>query len=127
MTDTAGQGVTPAPTTALDARAGAVRGAVKITAIKAMQVQAPGSLPRTETLIKIETDTGISGYGESSASGPLARAAIATLAGPRLPEIGLIGKDPLGRVLSCGRLAGRSAQGVRWGGADDDKALRAAG
>jgi len=96
MTDTAGQGaITPAPTTALDARAGAVRGAVKITAIKAMQVQAPGSLPRTETLIKIETDAGISGYGESSASGPLARAAIATLAGPRLPEIGLIGKDPL--------------------------------
>lgn len=75
--------------------AGAALGAVKITAIKAMQVQAPGPLPRQETLIKIETDAGIVGYGETSASGPLARAAIATLDGPRLPHLSLIGKDPL--------------------------------
>lgn len=82
-------------------RPGGTSGATKITAIKAMQVRAPGVLSRpenpikTETLIKIETDAGVVGYGESSASGPLARAAIATLAGPRLPHLSLIGKDPL--------------------------------
>jgi len=79
----------------LAAQGGAARGAVTITAIKAMQVRAPGSLPRHETLIKIETDAGIVGYGECGASGPLARAALATLEGPRLPQFGLIGKDPL--------------------------------
>jgi L-alanine-DL-glutamate epimerase-like enolase superfamily enzyme len=47
------------------------------------------------TLIKVETDAGVSGYGECHASGPLAREVIAGLEGPRLPHLGLIGKDPL--------------------------------
>lgn len=65
------------------------RDQVKITQIKAMQ-------PRQGvTLIKIETDAGIVGYGPCGGSGPLARAVIAELEGPRLPHLGLIGKDPL--------------------------------
>jgi galactonate dehydratase len=67
----------------------AARGQVKITAIKAMQ------LKERRTLIKVETDAGVSGYGECHGSGPLAREVIAGLEGPRLPHLGLIGKDPL--------------------------------
>ena len=62
---------------------------VKITAIKAMQLQ------DGRTLIKVETDAEVAGYGECHGSGPFAREAIAALAGPRLPHLGLIGKDPL--------------------------------
>ena len=65
------------------------RGQVKITAIKALQPE------RDATLIKIETDAGISGYGPCHGTGPFVRAAIARLEGPRLPHLGLIGKDPL--------------------------------
>lgn len=65
------------------------RNGVKITAIKAMQLR------DLRTLIKVETDAGISGYGECHSSGPFAREAIAALEGPRLPHLGLIGKDPL--------------------------------
>ena len=65
------------------------RGQVKITAIKALQPK------RDATLIKIETDAGISGYGPCHGTGPFVRAAIARLEGPRLPHLGLIGKDPL--------------------------------
>ncbi|MBI1296612.1 hypothetical protein GC175_16780 [bacterium] len=64
-------------------------GQVKITAIKAME------LADHRTLIKIETDAGVDGYGECHGSGSYARAAIAALEGPRLPHLGLIGKDPL--------------------------------
>ncbi len=67
----------------------------RITAIKAMQVQAPGPLVRQETFIKIETDIGVVGYGECHSGGPFARAVIAGLEGGRLPHLGLIGKDPL--------------------------------
>jgi L-alanine-DL-glutamate epimerase-like enolase superfamily enzyme len=67
----------------------AAHGQVKITAIKAMQ------LNDLRTLIKVETDAGIEGYGECHGSGSYARAAIAGLEGPRLPHLGLIGKDPL--------------------------------
>jgi L-alanine-DL-glutamate epimerase-like enolase superfamily enzyme len=74
---------TPDPL-ALPARHG-----VKITAIKAMQLR------DQRTLIKIETDAGVSGYGECHGSGPFAREAIAALEGPRLPHLGLLGKDPL--------------------------------
>ena len=66
-----------------------VRGQVKITAIKAVQ------LKRDATLIKIETDAGIAGYGPCHGTGPFVRAAIDHLEGPRLPHLGLIGKDPL--------------------------------
>ena len=64
-------------------------GSAKITAVKAMQVKDQG------TLIKVETDVGLCGYGEAWGSGPFARAAIAQLEGGRLPHLGLIGKDPL--------------------------------
>ncbi|MFN8442931.1 MAG: mandelate racemase/muconate lactonizing enzyme family protein [Caldilineaceae bacterium] len=64
-------------------------GQVKITAIKALQ------LKEGRTLIRIDTDAGVSGYGECHGSGPFAREAIAMLEGPRLPHLGLIGKDPL--------------------------------
>ena len=81
--------VPPAPTPPLDAASARFAGAVKITAIKAMQVRTQG------TLIKIETDAGVVGYGECHATGPLARAVIATIGVGRLPHLGLIGKDPL--------------------------------
>ncbi|MEZ4683263.1 MAG: hypothetical protein R2932_54550 [Caldilineaceae bacterium] len=64
-------------------------GQLKITAIKAMQLQGG------RTLIKVETDAGVAGYGECHGSGAFAREAIAALEGPRLPHLGLIGKDPL--------------------------------
>ena len=64
------------------------RDQVKITSIKAMQVG-------RRTLIKIETDAGIVGYGPCGGTGPFARDVIASLEGGRLPHLGLIGKDPL--------------------------------
>ncbi len=69
--------------------AAAARDAVKITRITALQLQERG------TLVRVDTDAGLSGYGECHASGPFARAAIEALEGPRLPHLGLIGKDPL--------------------------------
>lgn len=72
-----------------DPLAAARQGDVKITAIKALQLRERG------TIIKVETDTGVSGYGECHAPGPMARAVIDRLAGPRLPHLDLIGKDPL--------------------------------
>jgi galactonate dehydratase len=81
--------ILPDPTATVAALGASTRGAVAITAIKAMAVRNQG------TLIKIETDAGIVGYGEAHGSGPLARAAIASLEGGRLPHLGLIGKDPL--------------------------------
>lgn len=62
---------------------------VKITAIKALQPK------RGATLVRVETDAGGVGYGPCHGSGPFVRAAIAGLEGPRLPHLGLIGKDPL--------------------------------
>ncbi|MDF1514571.1 MAG: mandelate racemase/muconate lactonizing enzyme family protein, partial [Anaerolineae bacterium] len=72
----------------LNSQATPARDQIKITAIKAMQTT-------TGTRIKIETDAGLCGYGPCSGSGPFARAVIAGLEGPRLPHLGLIGKDPL--------------------------------
>jgi L-alanine-DL-glutamate epimerase-like enolase superfamily enzyme len=83
-----GQGARLNPGT-YDSLAATRQGQMKITAIKAMQLKERG------TLIKVETDAGISGYGECHGSGPLAREAIAALEGPRLSHLGLIGKDPL--------------------------------
>jgi galactonate dehydratase len=66
------------------------RGMTKITAIKALQIQ------NAQTLIRIDTDAGISGYGECGTDGSTARAVIrAYNGGGRLPHLGLIGKDPL--------------------------------
>ncbi len=73
----------------LEALAAPEQDRIKITAIKAMQ-------PRQgATMIRIDTDAGISGFGPCNASGPLARAVIEGLEGGRLPHLGLIGKDPL--------------------------------
>ncbi|MGA3241735.1 MAG: hypothetical protein ABSG03_36200, partial [Bryobacteraceae bacterium] len=66
------------------------RGLVKITAVKAMAIRGGGAAPGGPggrgraavgggggTMIKIETDAGIDGYGPALGSGPLARAVIA--------------------------------------------------
>ena len=74
---------------AFEPAAGPARGQVKIRRITAMQ-------PRQgDTLIKIDTDAGITGYGPCHATGPVARAVIAGLEGGRHPNLGLLGKDPL--------------------------------
>jgi hypothetical protein len=65
---------------AYDPRLAARQGDAKITAIKAMQLRA------RRTLIKIETDAGVSGYGECHGGGLLARKVIAGLEGPRIPQ-----------------------------------------
>jgi galactonate dehydratase len=74
----------------LNALAQPARGATKITAIKALHIK------DAQTLIRIDTDAGISGYGECGSDGNTARAVIAAYnGGGRLPHLGLIGKDPL--------------------------------
>ena len=72
-----------------EAFAAPVRDQVKITRITAVQLKERG------TLIRIDTDAGISGYGECHGTGPFARSVIASLEGGRLPHLGLVGKDPL--------------------------------
>jgi L-alanine-DL-glutamate epimerase-like enolase superfamily enzyme len=62
------------------------RGKVKITAVKAMQVKNIAG----NCLIKIETDSGLIGYGEAGSSGPMARSRI----NDQLKNL-LVGKDPL--------------------------------
>lgn len=62
-----------------------IQGKVKITAVRAMAIQNIAG----NCLIRIDTDAGISGYGEAGATGPMARARIETM----LPH--LLGKDPL--------------------------------
>lgn len=70
-------------------QAAALTNSVRITAVKALQ-------PRQgATLVRVETDAGVHGYGPCHGSGPFVRAAIERLEGPRLPHLGLIGKDPL--------------------------------
>jgi L-alanine-DL-glutamate epimerase-like enolase superfamily enzyme len=73
-----------------EALAAPAQGLIKITAVKAMQ------LKEDRTLIRIDTDSGISGFGECGAPGPVARSVIAAYnGGGRLPHLTLIGKDPL--------------------------------
>ena len=60
------------------------RGKVKITGIKLKPVSAV-----SHTLIRIDTDAGVSGYGESGVSGPMMKAWLERY-GPQL-----IGRDPL--------------------------------
>jgi L-alanine-DL-glutamate epimerase-like enolase superfamily enzyme len=64
---------------------------VKITAIKAMQTADTG------TIIKIETDAGLVGYGPCHGTGPFARAILQEVGGGRGSNVGLglVGKDPL--------------------------------
>lgn len=61
------------------------KGKVKITAVKAMQITNIAN----NCLIKIETDSGLVGYGEAGASGPMARARVRTM------ERLLLGQDAL--------------------------------
>ena len=67
------------------ALAAAHAGQVKITAIKAMALKNIAG----NCLIRIETDAGITGYGEAGATGPMARDRIEAM------KDLLIGKDPL--------------------------------
>ena len=72
--------------------AAALKGAVTITAIRAMR------LDDGFCLIRVDTDAGVSGYGECGAlDGDLVRAVIHTHAagGGRLEHLQLLGKDPL--------------------------------
>src|ERR1700736_2478923 len=61
------------------------QGKVKITAIKAMALKNIAG----NCLIRVDTDSGLSGYGEAGATGPMARARIETM------KPLLVGKDPL--------------------------------
>jgi L-alanine-DL-glutamate epimerase-like enolase superfamily enzyme len=66
-------------------RAAPYRNKVKITGIKAMGIKtATGNC-----LIRVDTDAGLTGYGEAGATGSMARARIKTM------EALLVGKDPL--------------------------------
>jgi galactonate dehydratase len=69
----------------LNALAAPVRNKVKITNIKAMALKNIAG----NCLIKIETDAGVTGYGEAGSTGPMARARIETMKGL------LVGRDPL--------------------------------
>src|SRR5436305_7314635 len=72
------------------AQAAPAEGLSKITKIQALQ------LKDSRTLIRVDTDAGISGYGECNTAGPIARSVIAAYNGAgRLPNLALIGKDPL--------------------------------
>src|ERR1043165_6308375 len=72
------------------ALAAPAEGHTKITKIQALQ------LKDGRTLIRVDTDAGMSGYGECNTAGPAARAVIAAYNGAgRLPNLALIGKDPL--------------------------------
>src|SRR5712691_5042020 len=61
------------------------QGKVKITAIKAMALQNIAG----NCLIRIDTDAGLTGYGEAGSSGPMARGRI------QIMQPLLVGKDPL--------------------------------
>src|SRR6516164_4160440 len=72
------------------ALAAPAEGLTKVTKIQALQ------LKDGRTLIRVDTDAGLSGYGECNTPGPAARTAIAVYNGAgRLPNLALIGKDPL--------------------------------
>ena len=58
---------------------------IKITGISAMALNNIAG----NSLIRIDTDSGLTGYGEAGATGPMARARIETI------KPLLVGKDPL--------------------------------
>jgi galactonate dehydratase len=74
-----------------EALAAPARNQIKITAIKAMQTADTG------TIIRIETDAGLVGYGPCHGSGPRAREVLKDVEGGRGSNVGLglVGKDPL--------------------------------
>ena len=68
---------------------------MKITAVKAIQLSSPPL-----TMVRIDTDAGISGYGPAHGSGPYVREIIKQFMNEADPSgsavgLGLIGKDPL--------------------------------
>jgi len=65
------------------AMAAPARGAIKITSIKALQLD----FQTDGCLVRIETDAGITGYGETGVDARMARA--------RIPQLRLVGADPL--------------------------------
>jgi galactonate dehydratase len=72
------------------ALAAPAQGLSKITKIQALQ------LKDGRTLIRIDSDAGLSGYGECNSGGAVARSVIAAYnGGGRLPNLALVGKDPL--------------------------------
>ena len=71
--------------TRFHALAAPLKGKVKITAVKAMALKNIAG----NCLIRVDTDAGLTGYGEAGATGPMARARIETMRGL------LIGQDPL--------------------------------
>jgi len=66
-----------------EALAAPARGAVKITAVKTLQLD----FQTDGCLVRIETDAGITGYGETGVDAVMARA--------RIPQLRLVGADPL--------------------------------
>lgn len=65
---------------------------VRITTIDALQPKAREGT----TIVCIQTDAGVTGYGPAGrTAGPVARGVIHALDHARLPQLGLIGKDPL--------------------------------
>jgi L-alanine-DL-glutamate epimerase-like enolase superfamily enzyme len=73
-----------------EALAASSRGAAKVTKIQALE------LKDRRTLIRVDTDAGLSGYGECNTPGPAARSVIELYNGAgRLPHLAVIGKDPL--------------------------------
>src|SRR5215471_11227149 len=73
------------PLTRLRALAAPHVNRVKITNIRAMAIKNIAG----NCLVRIDTDAGITGYGEAGATGPMARARIHTM------KPLLVGKDPL--------------------------------
>src|ERR1700680_2549871 len=72
------------------ALAAPAQGLTKVAKIQALQ------LKDGRTLIRVDTDAGLSGYGECNTAGPVARSVIAAYNGAgRLPNLALVGKDPL--------------------------------
>ena len=68
----------------------AAEGLTKISKMQALQ------LNDGRTLFRVDTDAGISGYGECNTPGPAVRSVIASYNGARrLPNLAVIGKDPL--------------------------------
>jgi galactonate dehydratase len=66
-----------------EALAAPARGAVRITAVKTLQLD----FQTDGCLVRIETDAGITGYGETGVDAVMARA--------RIPQLRLVGADPL--------------------------------
>lgn len=71
--------------TRLRAFAAPLANKVKITGIKAMQIRGIAG----NCLIRVDTDAGLTGYGEAGVTGPMARARIETM------KQYLIGRDPM--------------------------------